>query len=295
VLHGIVLLVPGIMGPSASGFGACPGRKPALEPNRNEAAKPWAKTGLVLWMLAHPALYFLLIRLSPPGRVLRLAPGLRASVAPGADSLFRAQLGFLSAASPPTARVKEPISIIGTCATEAMWDAVLGGSRRRIYSMLEATDNEMRPERSLRDRGAYPCQMGAQRRKPLLSAPSLRVAARTGVCVVARLDPIDIGLHRAPRIHPVLVTTHHAPIIEIGSSDDAPRSRALLPRLFLRRGHHAEADRPRAGQARPRLCLERVSRGQGVLAAAWLPVGLVGWLSPPVVGSIVLALSVLAP
>ena len=29
--------------------------------------------------------------------------------------------------------------------------------------------------------------------QPLLNAPSLRVVARTGVCFVARLDPIDIG------------------------------------------------------------------------------------------------------
>src|SRR5688572_3165248 len=41
----------------------------------------------------------------------------------------------------------EPVSYSGTCATEARWDAVLGGSRRRIDSMLGATDNEMRPDR----------------------------------------------------------------------------------------------------------------------------------------------------
>ena len=66
----------------------------------------------------------------------------------------------------------------------------------------------------------------------LCGAPSLRVAARTGVCVVAQLDHIDRlasefdsdarpGLRRAPRIHPVLAATHHAPRVEIGS-DQGP-------------------------------------------------------------------------
>src|ERR1700741_410335 len=77
--------------------------------------------------------------------------------------------------SPPPEHVTnhqslEPISYTGTCATEARWDAVLGGSRRRIDSMLGATDNEMRPDR--------PVPFG--------------VAARTVVCIVALLDNIDI-------------------------------------------------------------------------------------------------------
>src|SRR5688572_3290613 len=58
------------------------------------------------------------------------------------------------------------------------------------------------PERSLCDRGAYPCQIGAQRRKPLLSTPSLRVAARTVGCCVTLLDPIDIGPWSGA-LHPV--------------------------------------------------------------------------------------------
>src|SRR4030095_4881605 len=72
-----------------------------------------------------------------------------------------------SSAAAPVAKL-EPISMVDTCATEARWDAVLGGSRRRIDSMLGATDNEMRQDRPV------PCG----------------VAARTVVCCVTLLDHI---------------------------------------------------------------------------------------------------------
>lgn len=35
---------------------------------------PWTKAGLVLWMLAHPALYFLLIASPRPGGFIAMLP-----------------------------------------------------------------------------------------------------------------------------------------------------------------------------------------------------------------------------
>src|SRR5262249_31025292 len=69
-------------------------------------------------------------------------------------------------------------------------------SPKQYVDITRAPDKEMRPERLV---------------------PS-GVAARTVVCIVARLDLSTYGLRRAPRIRSVLATTHHAPIIEIGSS-----------------------------------------------------------------------------
>src|SRR5262249_50695461 len=64
----------------------------------------------------------------------------------------------------------EPISYIGTCATEAMWDAGRGGEPEAICRY---------------------CEGSRQRDAPTAPRPT-RVAARTVVCVVARLDHIDI-------------------------------------------------------------------------------------------------------
>src|ERR1700752_2975358 len=113
---------------------------------------------------------------------------------------------------------REPISYIGTCATEARWDAVLGGSRRRIDSMLGATDNEMRPDRPVpfgvaarrpADGGAVPARsrVGATRSgtsAPLAPRANAHLrgripgnrgpcsALRRAVCCVTLLDHIDI-------------------------------------------------------------------------------------------------------
>src|SRR5688572_31506666 len=65
----------------------------------------------------------------------------------------------------------EPISYRGTCATEAMWDADLGGSPAAICRY---------------------CKGDRQQYAPGSPRPT-RVAARTVVCCVALLDPIDIG------------------------------------------------------------------------------------------------------
>ncbi len=54
------------------------------------------------------------------------------------------------------------------------------------------------------------------------SAPSRRVVAQTRVCGVARLAPIRSWDCRAPCIHRVWATTHHANNHEIGSSYRRP-------------------------------------------------------------------------
>ena len=89
----------------------------------------------------------------------------------------------------------EPISYIGTCATEAMWDAGLGGSPAAICRYCKG-DRQQDAPRSPRPFGLRPGRSAA-----LL--PSLTIST--------------YGLRRAPRIRSVLATTHHAPIIEIGS------------------------------------------------------------------------------
>ena len=100
--------------------------------------------------------------------------GKRAALCPGTQCLRMKSRTYSpnlkSARVGESSRAAEPISVSDTCATEARWDAVLGGSRRRIDSMLGATDNEMRPDR--------PVPSGA--------------AARTVGCIVALLDHIDI-------------------------------------------------------------------------------------------------------
>src|SRR5499426_4211736 len=70
----------------------------------------------------------------------------------------------------PSHRSLEPISYIGTCATEARWDAGRGGEPEAICRY---------------------CEGSRQRDAPRSPRPT-RVAARTVGCCVALLDHIDI-------------------------------------------------------------------------------------------------------
>src|SRR6186713_2647598 len=79
-----------------------------------------------------------------------------------------------------TARRIEPISYIGTCATEAMWDADLGGSPAAICQY---------------------CKGDRQQYAPRSPRPT-RVAARTVGCCVTLLDHIDIW-PSSGALHPV--------------------------------------------------------------------------------------------
>src|SRR5689334_4265221 len=92
-------------------------------------------------------------------------------------------------------RFREPISCIGTCATEAMWDADLGGSPAAICRY---------------------CKGDRHQHAPRLPRP---FGLRPGRASVLSLGlPISTyWLHLASRIHHPLATTHHAPIYEIGS------------------------------------------------------------------------------
>ena len=108
---------------------------------------------------------------------------------------------------PILAVLVEPISIIGTCATEARWDAVLGGSPAAICRYCKGYRQRNAP-RSPRPSGLWPGRSAA-------ALPSLTIST--------------YGLRRAPCIRSVLAATHHAPIYEIGSSQilqsiSAPRA-----------------------------------------------------------------------
>src|SRR5262245_334890 len=88
----------------------------------------------------------------------------------------------------------EPISYMGTCATEAMWDAVLGGSSAAICRYCKGDRQQYAPLRGRFATASSPCPNGRATAEGRCSAPRpSRVAARTGVYVVPRLDPIDIG------------------------------------------------------------------------------------------------------
>src|SRR5688572_7551301 len=115
--------------------------------------------------------------------------------------------------------ILEPISYIGTCATEAMWDADLGGSPAAICRYCKGDRQQYAPPRGRFATASSPCLNGSATAEDRCSAPRpTRVAARTAGCCVALLDHIDIWPSSGV-LHPaVLATTHHAPIYEIGSN-----------------------------------------------------------------------------
>ena len=97
-------------------------------------------------------------------------------------------------------RSLEPISYIGTCATEARRDAVRGGGPEGICRYFEGPRRRNAPG-SPRPSGLRPGRSAA-------SLPSSTIST--------------YGLRRAPCIRSVLAATHHAPIYEIGSGDRPP-------------------------------------------------------------------------
>src|SRR5262249_22341964 len=74
-------------------------------------------------------------------------------------------------------------------------------SPKQHVDIARAPDKEMRPER--------PVPLGLRPGRSSASLPGLTIST--------------YGLRRAPRIRSVLATTHHAPIIEIGSSQSLRR------------------------------------------------------------------------
>ena len=76
-------------------------------------------------------------------------------------------------------------------------------SPKQYVDIARAPDKEMRPERSLADRGAYPCRNRRATAEAVVQRPvPSGVAARTVGCIVALLDHIDIW-PSSGALHPV--------------------------------------------------------------------------------------------
>src|SRR5512147_1127915 len=113
----------------------------------------------------------------------------------------------------------EPISYIGTCATEAMWDAGLGGSPAAICRYCKGDRRQDAPlSGRFATAGRTPAEMGAQRRSRCSAPRPFGLRPGRSAASLPSLTISTYGLRRAPRIRSVLATTHHAPIYEIGSS-----------------------------------------------------------------------------
>src|SRR5215510_138139 len=126
----------------------------------------------------------------------------------------------------------EPISIIGTCATEAMWDAARGGEPEAICRYCEGSRQRDAPRAGACRLRFVHLPKGAEQRQRAVALRPVPLGLRPGRSS-ASLPGLTIstyGLRRAPRIRSVLATTHHAPIIEIGSGIATGRARRVQQR-----------------------------------------------------------------
>src|SRR5215470_3372606 len=116
--------------------------------------------------------------------------------------------------------VSEPISQLGTCATEAMWDAGRGGEPEAICRYCEGSRQRDAPLSRRLSPALRPPAKGAEQRHQAVALRPVPLGLRPGRSS-ASLPGLTIstyGLRRAPRIQSVLATTHHAPSYEIGST-----------------------------------------------------------------------------
>src|SRR5215475_2556813 len=87
----------------------------------------------------------------------------------------------------------EPISIFRACATEAIWDAVLDGGRRRVLDVHKGADgDEMRPNRPVpkgcRQNGRLLCCSSEPCAPDSVSRRVVRAGAHKAACDT--LDPV---------------------------------------------------------------------------------------------------------
>jgi len=129
----------------------------------------------------------------------------------------------------------EPISIFPTCVTEAIWDAVLDGGRRRVLDVHKAVGgDEMRPNR--------PVPKGCRAHRSVEQGPHLWGCDRAGAhknalrgCTASRSGVASIGQARRNLLRPARA---HGRLLCCSSSPCAPDS---VSRRVVRAGAHKAA------------------------------------------------------